>query len=862
MKFFKNTLLLLLVNGAAINGQPLTAPFCSNGFEADSLSAEALDQMSLVTSIPNPIPGVDIPRVCIPSGEGDERCFYILVPECASEESPLLFDNQGGSICPAVQVLISGFAEKAMEECFVVVWPSYRNDPTILYSCLAMPGGLFLEEFELEADACCCVNSTGGDFFDPAFRTDPEYTSQDPAFLRSIAAYVPSYVAEETNRAVTINTKRIYMTGWSTGCLASHTMAALHSEVVAAVCCFSAASVTPFATDTVSPVPKWTAKGRLDSVFPFAGDGLTLLGGGVTLGFYPSQLGDFDRASEFNGCQSEIILTPLVDDSGETIGTIMTRTDCTNGADVTLVVFDDAGHGTYKDFPIELLSPGDIPLGAETVTGVDTASMAWDFCSSFEKEVAPDFGVPATAVIGAFFSSTNYAAGDPLHPRGSHLYMYYQMGNGKLAGPVGTFETGDAGVNFGSNQGSILVSGNQVFVANGSNNPIGLARNEGSVSVFTFTKYGLTRTANVHSGGPNPASLAICDNILYVANAAYIGGPLIGETLGNFAHPTISSTLTGLKVEGDGTLTYIEALTQDIGVGERAVDIQLTPDSTYLLVAMTAGEVRAYKLGRNCMLTGSFMSNNVDLEGSVALSPVKFDGKNYVYVGNAQTGKVVAFLVDEENESLSFINSAVGPSQGARAALCWTVIYGTYLYTANAGTNTISSFTLDPADGGVELLLEVAAITGTLTFPLDMYVESGRLYQLLGGSGDILVYDIEDDGSLSLLQTFDADLPGGTPADLLPPILADHPNAGPLERPLGLAFGTFEGAATKYIGYVGNNGRPSGAYPLGECQGDCDGSNEECEEGLICFHRDGGEPVPGCLGGASDQSRTDYCVLD
>jgi hypothetical protein len=34
----------------------------------------------------------------------------------------------------------------------------------------------------------------------------------------------------------------------------------------------------------------------------------------------------------------------------------------------------------------------------------------------------------------------------------------------------------------------------------------------------------------------------------------------------------------------------------------------------------------------------------------------------------------------------------------------------------------------------------------------------------------------------------------------------------------------------------------------------------QCGNGLICFHRDGGEPVPGCLG--EDSSRNDYCIRD
>jgi hypothetical protein len=46
-------------------------------------------------------------------------------------------------------------------------------------------------------------------------------------------------------------------------------------------------------------------------------------------------------------------------------------------------------------------------------------------------------------------------------------------------------------------------------------------------------------------------------------------------------------------------------------------------------------------------------------------------------------------------------------------------------------------------------------------------------------------------------------------------------------------------------------------FPLSRCQGDCD-SDEECQEDLICFQRDGGESVPGCSD--SDVSSIDYCI--
>eukprot|EP00980_Cylindrotheca_fusiformis_P012304 scaffold3014_cov116-Cylindrotheca_fusiformis.AAC.6 len=48
-------------------------------------------------------------------------------------------------------------------------------------------------------------------------------------------------------------------------------------------------------------------------------------------------------------------------------------------------------------------------------------------------------------------------------------------------------------------------------------------------------------------------------------------------------------------------------------------------------------------------------------------------------------------------------------------------------------------------------------------------------------------------------------------------------------------------------------------YPLGRCAGDCD-SDDDCEGDLVCFQRDHYESVPGCSGGSSDGTRTDYCV--
>jgi hypothetical protein len=50
------------------------------------------------------------------------------------------------------------------------------------------------------------------------------------------------------------------------------------------------------------------------------------------------------------------------------------------------------------------------------------------------------------------------------------------------------------------------------------------------------------------------------------------------------------------------------------------------------------------------------------------------------------------------------------------------------------------------------------------------------------------------------------------------------------------------------------------AFKLDECQGDCD-TDDDCMDGLVCFDREVSmTPVPGCTGGESDFSLTDYCI--
>jgi len=55
---------------------------------------------------------------------------------------------------------------------------------------------------------------------------------------------------------------------------------------------------------------------------------------------------------------------------------------------------------------------------------------------------------------------------------------------------------------------------------------------------------------------------------------------------------------------------------------------------------------------------------------------------------------------------------------------------------------------------------------------------------------------------------------------------------------------------------------PPGSQKLGVCEGDCD-VDDDCRDGLVCFQRFlPNTVVPGCIGGDTDSSLMDYCVID
>jgi hypothetical protein len=96
-------------------------------------------------------------------------------------------------------------------------------------------------------------------------------------------------------------------------------------------------------------------------------------------------------------------------------------------------------------------------------------------------------------------------------------------------------------------------------------------------------------------------------------------------------------------------------------------------------------------------------------------------------------------------------------------------------------------------------------------------------------------------------------------------LICFHRDQGDFLAVPGCAGGEWDGSRTDFcidpylpvVSLFVNSSVPD----LGLCEGDCD-SDSDCAGGLVCFLRDQGDfsDVPGCSGGTSDGSRTDYCV--
>ena len=315
------------------------------------------------------------------------------------------------------------------------------------------------------------------------------------------------------------------------------------------------------------------------------------------------------------------------------------------------------------------------------------------------------------------------------------------------------FTAGGAGTGAGlASQGAIQVSSDGRFL---------LAVDAGSnqVSVLQIKPDGglkLVPTGVVSSDGPTPVSIAVHNNLVYVANAGAVGPNYTGFTLnpGGQIEPLANSTVSLPNGSGPADVLFNGPGTSLVGTRAGTSEIDsFVVRGDGLLTAAPGSPSTAQGLGP---FGSEFRPTN----------PQQLFVSNAHNVG-ADTGTISAFSV-ASNGSLTSIGAS--PYADNQTAPCWIEIThdGQFLFTVNTGSGEISRYAITP-DGSLTLLGStpvsstggVGAVDARLSNDgRTLYVDESRI----GAVGAFAV----DGGNLTELSNSPISLPAGaTPAGIV-----------------------------------------------------------------------------------------------
>ncbi len=332
------------------------------------------------------------------------------------------------------------------------------------------------------------------------------------------------------------------------------------------------------------------------------------------------------------------------------------------------------------------------------------------------------------------------------NPNGANAIAAYERNpeTGELAFR-GSYLTGGRGT------GAIIDSQSPLIV-----DPTGaflIAVNSASndISVMAIQADGALRlvASPVSSRGLDPVSLAIHNDLLYVANK------------GNGATPP---SYAGFFLNADGTLSRIK----------RIIELNIGDDPTQVLFNQEGNMLIGLQLGNrvvNCFRvkpTGR-LRNVGQLANQTGPFAGVFNPANdtQLIVGDVRLPGAVSYTVSKQGDiqQISAIRNA--PERAA----CWIIANrtGELYWVSNTGTHSLSLFSLD-GNGALNLLGSHSTLNfGRLPFELALDRENRFLYELnVGGGGTIHALRLTGDAANAGLEDIGAvAVNGGTPAGLV-----------------------------------------------------------------------------------------------
>jgi len=311
---------------------------------------------------------------------------------------------------------------------------------------------------------------------------------------------------------------------------------------------------------------------------------------------------------------------------------------------------------------------------------------------------------------------------------GGNEVLAFRRGNDGRLHFAGAFATGGRGSGGGlGSQGALVLSedGGLLFAVDAGSNEI---------SSFAVHGTSLRLVGHVSSGGTQPISLTVHDDLLYVLNA---GGD------GNIA---------GFTVAEDGALLPLPGSTRPLsGKATGPAQVEFTPDGEHLVVAEKATDrLDVYAVGDG-------RAEGPVVHVSSGRTPFGFAfGRHGLLVvseafgGAAGAGAVTSYTPLGDEGAIRSISASVPDHQSAP---CWVVITrdGRVAFTSNTGSGSISAYRID-REGRLVLVDPdgVAGSTGTRSAPIDLALTRGSrfLYALDSGTAAISAFRVLPGGSL------------------------------------------------------------------------------------------------------------------
>jgi 6-phosphogluconolactonase len=328
---------------------------------------------------------------------------------------------------------------------------------------------------------------------------------------------------------------------------------------------------------------------------------------------------------------------------------------------------------------------------------------------------------------GAVFTMSNEADGN-------ELIGFHRLPNGMLA-QGGSIPSGGDGTGMGlGNQGGLIDArgGTLLYAVNAGS---------GTISVFRRTNRGYVLAQVVDAGGDTPISLTQHGSVLYALNADGAAGG--------------TDHINGFRLGPRGGLAPIPNSTRTLSAANTGpAQVGFSPDGRKLVVTE-----KMTNLIDTFLVSQHGFVGQANPQPSAGMTPFGFgfSSSGFLIVSEAFGGAPDASAVSSYSLSnacaLTTISASVPTGE---TAACWIArtADSRFIYTTNTGSNSVSGYSLDTTTGVLTALTAPDPTAATGMGPIDADTVGNRyLYILAGGSGEINAYRINENGSLTLIQT-------------------------------------------------------------------------------------------------------------